>query len=46
MFQRRTEMIRPEEALPGRAEPIAVAEVHPVLGTPLVGPWPEGHEVI
>ena len=34
-------MIRPEEALPGRAEPMAVAEVHPVLGTPLVGPWPE-----
>ncbi|MEC8730846.1 MAG: peptide-methionine (S)-S-oxide reductase, partial [Actinomycetota bacterium] len=28
-------MIRPEEALPGRAEPMAVAEVHPVLGTPL-----------
>ena len=39
-------MIRPEEALPGRAEPMAVAEVHPVLGTPLVGPWPEGHEVM
>ena len=32
--------------MPGRAEPMAVAEVHPVLGTPLVGPWPEGHEVI
>ena len=39
-------MIRPEEALPGRAEPMAVAEVHPVLGTPLVGPWSEGHEVM
>ena len=32
--------------MPGRAEPMAVAEAHPVLGTPLVGPWPEGHEVI
>ena len=46
LFQRRTDMIRPEEALPGRAESMAVAEVHPVLGTPLVGPWPEGHEVM
>ncbi|RMG14610.1 MAG: peptide-methionine (S)-S-oxide reductase MsrA, partial [Planctomycetota bacterium] len=33
----------PEEALPGRAEPLAVPETHFVLGTPLAGPPPEGH---
>jgi len=39
-------MIRPEEALPGRSESMPVAATHPVLGTPMVGPWPEGHETI
>jgi peptide-methionine (S)-S-oxide reductase len=33
----------PEEALPGRDTPIAVAERHAVLGTPMVPPFPEGH---
>ena len=46
LFQRRTDMIRPEEALPGRSESMPVAATHPVLGTPMVGPWPEGHETI
>jgi peptide-methionine (S)-S-oxide reductase len=36
----------PDAALPGRDEPIAVEADHVVLGTPIVGPWPEGHEVI
>jgi peptide-methionine (S)-S-oxide reductase len=35
----------PEEALPGRDTPMPVPPVHEVLGTPLVGPFPEGAEV-
>ncbi|MGH8868807.1 MAG: peptide-methionine (S)-S-oxide reductase MsrA [Actinomycetes bacterium] len=36
-----------EEALPGRdARPYAVSSTHAVLGTPLEGPWPTGHEVV
>ena len=42
----KTTMVSPEDALPGRAEPMPVAERHTVLGTPMQGPWPEGHEVI
>jgi peptide-methionine (S)-S-oxide reductase len=34
------------DALPGRAAPMAVADTHVVLGTPLQGPWPAGHEVL
>jgi peptide-methionine (S)-S-oxide reductase len=33
-----------EEALPGRAEPMRVPAKHTVLGTPLTGPFPAGHE--
>jgi peptide-methionine (S)-S-oxide reductase len=36
----------PEQALPGRDEPIAVPERHSVLGTPLLPPFPEGVEHI
>ncbi|WP_061961681.1 peptide-methionine (S)-S-oxide reductase MsrA [Demequina flava] len=39
-------MIAPDEALPGHEQPIEVTNRHTVLGTPLVGPWPEGLEVI
>ncbi len=54
MFRRIREMFKtkpathlePEAALPGRPEPIEVEADHVVLGTPIVGPWPEGHEVI
>lgn len=36
----------PEEALPGRAEPVfSIPETHSVLGTPLLGPYPEGFEI-
>ena len=42
----KTLMIAASEALPGRATPMPVPDRHAVLGTPLVGPWPEGHEVI
>jgi peptide-methionine (S)-S-oxide reductase len=35
----------PDEALPGRPEPIVEPGVHTVLGTPIAGPWPDGTEV-
>lgn len=35
---------RPEEALPGRAEPIPTVAMHFVSGRPLKGPVPEGME--
>jgi peptide-methionine (S)-S-oxide reductase len=38
-------MISPAEALPGRPEPMRVADRHVVLGTPLRGPWPDGLRV-
>jgi peptide-methionine (S)-S-oxide reductase len=34
----------PDQALPGRSEPMRVPERHHVLGTPLVPPFPEGME--
>ena len=37
-------MPSPEEALPGRDEPIPVPAAHLVLGTPLTPPFPEGTE--
>jgi len=36
----------PGEALPGRSEEMPVPAKHEVLGTPLKGPVPEGHEVV
>ena len=42
-----TTMVAAERALPGRSDyPYPVPSTHAVLGTPLVGPWPEGTEVI
>jgi peptide-methionine (S)-S-oxide reductase len=38
----KTAMVEPSDALPGRSQPIAVPACHEVLGTPLVGPFPEG----
>jgi peptide-methionine (S)-S-oxide reductase len=32
----------PEDALPGRSDPIVTPGLHTVLGTPLAGPWPDG----
>jgi peptide-methionine (S)-S-oxide reductase len=37
-------MVRPEDALPGRSEPMTVPAEHDVLGTPLVPPFPDGLE--
>ena len=45
-FRRSPEMISKEDALPGRSEPMPVADAHLVLGTPMVGPFPEGMEQI
>lgn len=44
LFGRKTQMVGPDEALPGRAAPIPTAERHAVLGTPLKPPFPEGSE--
>jgi peptide-methionine (S)-S-oxide reductase len=37
-------MPTPEQALPGRPEPMAVAPRHVVLGSPMLPPYPEGYE--
>ena len=39
---RKTHMIDPDRALPGRDEPMPVPARHEVLGTPLMPPFPEG----
>ena len=38
----KTELPTPEQALPGRDQPIPVADRHAVLGSSLAGPYPEG----
>jgi len=45
-FKRTIEMITEADALPGRDEAMPVADAHAVLGTPMVGPFPEGMEQI
>jgi peptide-methionine (S)-S-oxide reductase len=40
------EMVSAQDALPGRDQPMPVAERHVVLDAPLQGPWPDGHEVL
>lgn len=37
-------MVAAESALAGRPQSVAVPSAHTVLGTPLVGPWPDGLE--
>ena len=47
LFGTRTStLVTAEEALPGRDTPVQVPAQHTVKGTPIVGPWPEGHEVL
>jgi peptide-methionine (S)-S-oxide reductase len=41
---RSTRMPSPDQALPGRTEPMPVPDRHEVLGTPLRPPFPEGSE--
>ena len=43
-FGRKTELVSADNALPGRAEAIAVPDRHFVLGTPLQPPFPYGVE--
>jgi peptide-methionine (S)-S-oxide reductase len=42
LFRRAASMPGPDEALPGRPEPIVVPRRHFVNGASLAGPWPEG----
>jgi len=37
-------MPSPDQALPGRSQPIPTAETHSVTGAPLKGPYPQGAE--
>jgi peptide-methionine (S)-S-oxide reductase len=41
LFGNKTRMVEPENALPGRSDPIPVPAKHFVLGTPLQGPFPQ-----
>ena len=41
-LSRKSEMVRPEDALPGRDRPIPTAATHLISGRPLHGPVPEG----
>jgi peptide-methionine (S)-S-oxide reductase len=45
-FRRKTTMVDPEHALPGRAQTMPVAPRHAVLGTPMQPPFPEGFEQV
>ena len=42
---KKLELPSPEEALPGRSQPLPVAEQHVVLGTRMTPPCPEGSEL-
>jgi peptide-methionine (S)-S-oxide reductase len=42
--RKKTELPSPENALPGRDEPMRIPAAHLVLGTPLTPPFPEGAE--
>ncbi len=43
--RKKSEMVSPAEALPGRAAALPTADVHFVNGQPLAGPVPEGYQV-
>lgn len=42
LFRKSTDLIAPEDALPGRDTPMPVHGVHHALGTPFTPPWPDG----
>ena len=44
LFRKSLELPTPENALPGRNQPIATADAHFISGRPLKGPYPEGME--
>lgn len=43
-YRMKSQMVTPEDALPGRAEPMALTNRHYVLETPLQPPYPAGTE--
>ncbi len=43
--RRADQMVRPEDALPGRDEAVRLTGAHFVHGRPIVPPWPEHHEL-
>ncbi len=45
LFGNKQSMPDPADALPGRSEAMPVQPAHLILGTPLQGPYPEGHEI-
>ena len=45
-FTKKTEMISPDSALPGRDREMPVPAAHEVLGTPLRPPFPDGFETM
>lgn len=45
-FRDKSQIVSPEDALPGRSTPIAVPARHHVLGNPLTPPFPDGYEQI
>ena len=44
LFTKPAHMVTPEDALPGRDDPMPVPDRHEVLGTPIAPPFPEGLE--
>ena len=42
--RKKMQMVAPQDALPGRAEPLPTAETHFLSGLPLKSPVPEGME--
>ena len=44
LFGQKTRKVAPEDALPGRPDPLSVPARHEVLGTPLKPPFPDGFE--
>ncbi|MGZ6793025.1 MAG: peptide-methionine (S)-S-oxide reductase MsrA [Mycobacteriales bacterium] len=44
-FGKKLDLPTADDALKGRPEPMSVPAAHTVLGTPLTGPFPDGHEV-
>lgn len=46
LLGRRSKLVDPAHAHPGHPDPIPLPKKHEVLGTPLEGPWPEGHQVL
>jgi len=44
LLNKKVQMPKPGEALPGRSTPLPTSEIHHVSGRPLKGPYPEGLE--